>query len=132
MLFLDSAVRLTDISDGTSNTIAIGERPPSADLYFGWWYAGVGQLGNGDADTHLGVRGLNERVAGSTCPVGSYHFAAGRVRDQCDMFHFWSLHPGGANFAFADGSVRFLSYSADSVMPALSTRAGGETASVPD
>ena len=48
------------------------------------------------------------------------------------MFHFWSLHPGGANFAFADGSVRFLSYSADSVMPALSTRAGGETVVVPD
>ena len=132
VLFLDSAVRLTDITDGTSNTIAIGERPPSADLHFGWWYAGVGQLGNGDADMHLGVRGLNERVAGPTCPVGPYHFTAGRVREQCDMFHFWSLHPGGANFAFADGSVRFLAYSADSVMPALSTRAGGETVAVPD
>ena len=39
---------------------------------------------------------------------------------------------GGANFAFADGSVRFLSYSADAVMPALSTRAGGEAVAVPD
>ena len=48
------------------------------------------------------------------------------------MFHFWSPHPGGANFAFADGSVRFLRYSADSIMPALATRAGGEVVSVPE
>jgi prepilin-type processing-associated H-X9-DG protein len=44
------------------------------------------------------------------------------------VFHFWSLHPGGAHFAFADGSARFLSYSADSVLPALATRAGGDIA----
>ena len=39
---------------------------------------------------------------------------------------FWSLHPGGANFAFADGSVKFLRYSAADILPALATRAGGE------
>ena len=48
----------------------------------------------------------------------------------CHHHHFWSLHPGGGNFAFADGSVRFLRYSAASVLPALATRAGGETVSV--
>ena len=47
-------------------------------------------------------------------------------------FQFWSLHPGGANFAFADGSVRFLPFAADSVLPALATRAGGEVATLPD
>jgi prepilin-type processing-associated H-X9-DG protein len=46
--------------------------------------------------------------------------------------HFWSLHPGGAHFLFADGSVRFLAYSADSSLPALATRAGGESAALPD
>jgi prepilin-type processing-associated H-X9-DG protein len=48
------------------------------------------------------------------------------------MFHFWSPHAGGANFAFADGSVRFLRYSADHILPALATRAGGEAVAVPE
>ncbi len=37
-----------------------------------------------------------------------------------------------ANFLFADGSVRFLSYSANPIMPALASRAGGEAVAVPD
>jgi prepilin-type processing-associated H-X9-DG protein len=48
------------------------------------------------------------------------------------MFHFWSPHAGGANFAFADGSVHFLAYSAAPVMRALATRAGGDIASLAD
>ena len=43
-----------------------------------------------------------------------------------DANHFWSLHSGGANFAFCDGSVKLLRYSADAILPALATRAGGE------
>jgi prepilin-type processing-associated H-X9-DG protein len=49
----------------------------------------------------------------------------------CDVSHFWSPHSGGANFAFADGSVRFLSYSADPILPALATRSGGENVEIP-
>jgi hypothetical protein len=48
------------------------------------------------------------------------------------MFHFWSPHIGETHFAYADGLVRFLGYSADSVMPALATRAGRESVTVPD
>jgi prepilin-type N-terminal cleavage/methylation domain-containing protein len=132
-LFLDSRVRLTDIIDGTSNTVMVGERPPSADFWYGWWYAGYGQAGTGSADMLLGAR---ERNSGDTyissCPPGPYHFTPGKVDNQCDVLHFWSLHPGGAYFLFAEGSVHFLTYDADSVLPALATRAGGEAVALPD
>ncbi|HEY8502988.1 MAG TPA: DUF1559 domain-containing protein, partial [Gemmataceae bacterium] len=133
VLFQDSRVRLGDVTDGTSNTLMLGERPPSADLQFGWWYAGVGQAGTGSADLILGVRGQNLQpiTSGSPCGPGAYPFRPGRFDDPCSMFHFWSPHSGGAHFALADGSVRFLAYSADPLMPALATRAGGEVVEVP-
>ncbi|MCI0701726.1 MAG: DUF1559 domain-containing protein [Planctomycetia bacterium] len=135
LLFQDSTTRLADATDGTSNTLLLGERPPSHDFQFGWWYAGVGQQFTGSADLVIGVREQNLQpiVAGSTCGPGRYPFrqAAG-FNDPCGMFHFWSPHPGGANFALADGSVRLLPYSADSLMPALASRSGGEVVALPD
>ena len=45
---------------------------------------------------------------------------------------YGSGHPGGANFAFTDGSVRILSDQSDlAILWALSTRAGGEVIDVP-
>ena len=105
----DQRFGLNAVNDGTSNSLMLGERPPSADFQFGWWYAGVGQ-----------------QLSGSKCGPGAYPFRHSRLDDQCGMFHFWSPHPGGANFAFCDGSVHFLRYSANDILPALATRAGGE------
>jgi prepilin-type processing-associated H-X9-DG protein len=42
------------------------------------------------------------------------------------------VHSGGAHFAFADGSARFFSFSADAILPALASRAGGEAVAVPE
>jgi prepilin-type N-terminal cleavage/methylation domain-containing protein/prepilin-type processing-associated H-X9-DG protein len=127
VLFQDSQTRLSDITDGTSNTVVVGERPPSTDFRYGWWYAGYGQAGTGSTDMLLGV---NERYLGGgsayACPPGPYQFQPGDVANECDLFHFYSLHPGGAHFIFGDGSVRFLAYRAAPVLPALATRAGGE------
>lgn len=131
-LFLNSRVRLVEILDGTSNTMLIGERPPSSNERYGWWYAGTGQIHDGSLDAHMAVRQLNYSFYAPTCPRGPYSFRSGRSDDLCDAFHFWSSHGGGGNFAFADGSVRFLTYAADPILPALATRAGGEKAALPE
>ncbi len=132
VLYYDSKVRLTDITDGTANTLLAMERPPSADFWFGWWYAASGQDGVGAGDTVLGTLELRGPPSEYTpgCGPGPYPLGPSKLDDPCSSYHFWSLHPGGANAALCDGSVRFVPYSAAGVLPAISTRAGGETASL--
>lgn len=134
MPYRDSKVRLGEVVDGTSQTLMVGERPPSPDSHFGWWYAGIGQdriALDGSVDTLLAVRDTNRTFRAPTCAHGHQHFKPDTIDDLCSIFDYWSLHPGGANFAFADGSVHFVRYAAD-VLPALATRAGGDTGDVPE
>jgi len=92
---------------------------------------GVGMGSSGSPDMLLGAAEIRFRVIAPSCPTGPYQFQPGRLDHECDVFHFWSLHPGGANFAMCDGSVHFLSYSADKILPALATRAGNEAVELP-
>jgi prepilin-type N-terminal cleavage/methylation domain-containing protein/prepilin-type processing-associated H-X9-DG protein len=124
-IYWQSGVRFAKIMDGLSATLLIGENPPSKDLEFGWWFAGAGFDGSGVGDVVLGARELNY-AAYKGCPPTAVNFQPGNVDVPCDQVHFWSMHVSGANFAFADGSVRFLNYAANNVLPALATRAGGE------
>jgi prepilin-type N-terminal cleavage/methylation domain-containing protein/prepilin-type processing-associated H-X9-DG protein len=133
VLYVNSSVRFADITDGTSNTIAVGERPATGDTYFGWGFAPYG-TGAGDGDCVLGSNdtGIASMVGDLPTNVG---FRPQRVpgdAGELDAGHFWSYHTGGANFLFCDGSVQFLTYSlAPTVFQALCTRNGGETFTLP-
>jgi prepilin-type processing-associated H-X9-DG protein len=129
VLFPDSRITFSDIGDGLSQTLLIGERPPSADLQFGWWYAGLGQTRDGSCDQIMGILESN-RMNGVylSCGAGTHRYGPGKINDPCAVFHFWSLHLGGANFAFCDGSVRLIPYSIDTVIgAAFATRFGNES-----
>jgi len=143
-LFWRSKLNLTGIQDGTSNTVVAGERPPGAtvapDIFNGWWQ-GLDTIGTDpwrygtpawEFDFIQYVRNTVASPASTStltnkpCTFPAL-YARGRVDESCDYNHFWSLHPNGANFLFGDGSVRFLPYTAEKILPALATRSGGET-----
>lgn len=80
ILYLDSKVKMGGITDGLTNTIMVGERPPSAKGDMGWWYAGWGQGKEGSTDSVLGTREYNYYAQTQNCPLGPYHFVRGSVQ----------------------------------------------------
>jgi prepilin-type N-terminal cleavage/methylation domain-containing protein/prepilin-type processing-associated H-X9-DG protein len=127
-------VRLADVTDGSSNTLLLGERPPVGRLLSGNWYTIAAPddpavLNDPDwAGSGIDYLHVYWREGTARCR-GPIRFGPGRVQNPCDSLHFWSLHSGGANFAFCDGSVRFLRYEIAPLLPDLATRAGGEVIS---
>jgi prepilin-type N-terminal cleavage/methylation domain-containing protein/prepilin-type processing-associated H-X9-DG protein len=136
-------ITMTGIADGTSNTLAFGERSPvlSTDgSYYDW---GWGLRGNPNLDSILwaafrgdiqpgGSAPIDTPSLGATdavgpCPFPMYFQAPASPPRRCDGYHFWSYHTGGGNFALADGSVRFFQYaSGPTIIIPMSTRANGE------
>jgi prepilin-type N-terminal cleavage/methylation domain-containing protein len=56
VLTVNRRIKFAEISDGLSNTMMVAERPPSADMVFGWWFAGAGYDDSGTGDVVLGAR----------------------------------------------------------------------------
>jgi prepilin-type N-terminal cleavage/methylation domain-containing protein/prepilin-type processing-associated H-X9-DG protein len=141
IFFLASHIRLADITDGSSQTFLFGERyhrdpefdrltadldPTSGPLAdWGRWAAAHGPVVP-PGDLFLGTPDrINYRV-----PPGSNDSDWTWETNRLNVYG--SGHPGGANFAFADGSVRFVSASiALAALHALSTRSSGEVVDLP-
>jgi prepilin-type N-terminal cleavage/methylation domain-containing protein/prepilin-type processing-associated H-X9-DG protein len=112
----NSPLRLTDVQDGTSNTFMIGEAMTEKDNQNSWCH-----MDNAIA-TCAYAPNARSPVTGQDYPPDQWW----------NRYAFTSAHPGGVQFAMTDGSVRFIPDSIDlGVFRALSTRAGGEVASLP-
>ncbi len=128
MFFRNSRITPEHITDGLSQTLAIGER--SRHMADSVWTAAVPgtvhctNLRRKDPD----CKPPNSLVLGHTGPDPASGAWTNAPNSRASAtIGFSSRHPGGCNFCFADGTVRFLKDTIDPrVFAALSTRAGGE------
>ena len=112
-------VTTAHLTAGLSHVTVVGERPISADRYFGRWTMT-------DFDTVLANPNMEFSVIttdnqGNPCPSPGF-FRDDEPDNPCAATHFWSLHPGGGFWLMADGSVHFLAYSAaTTILPAMAS-----------
>ena len=119
MLFLNSEVSFGEVTDGASNTFLIGERDGGfiedgeqrgaavwCGANFAIWFSNC--LGPTDDNTEFTLNSVSTEFGGRNVA-------------------FSSLHPGGANFGRADGSIEFVPETINPVLYLrMGTKAGGE------
>ncbi|MBA3483036.1 MAG: DUF1559 domain-containing protein [Pirellulales bacterium] len=132
MFFLDSSVCMADITDGSSNTLLFGERyhhDPAFDLLQPVVTPGAAPIAELGKWGYVAGVGAMAHVTLHTAAKINYQALPGADRQDGRVSAFGSGHPGGSNFAFADGSARFVAEDLPlEQLQALSTRAGEEVA----
>ena len=128
----------SDILDGTSNTILMGECAGREDV----WRKGIMTPVNFNVSPKVRARGGAWATPDNPYEIGSrkaWDVAFGPIPGQPGINNsnewghgFYSFHSQGANFSMADGSVRFLSSATElKLLAYLITRAGGEVIPAP-
>jgi prepilin-type N-terminal cleavage/methylation domain-containing protein/prepilin-type processing-associated H-X9-DG protein len=118
---------LISATDGLSNTLMVGERPPAVsvapgDLTIGeWLYPDFFTTLAIPNYTYLWIPGCSTPTDfGPAMPTTPNS-------NRCSSMHYWSMHTGGGNFLLGDGSVRFFTYSvATTVIRPMASATGGE------
>lgn len=105
----NSTTRMIDILDGTSNTLAMGERTfntfngsTASWAYRCWTQTGIDPVGAWN--TTIPAQGLN---------IWNYNGKQEPTGERASWYNASSLHPGGVNFVYADGSVHFIAQTID-------------------
>ena len=130
VFYRNSKIGLRDITDGSSSTLIAGER--SRNVADATWVGMIpfGQSCNNPTWPVQDCEATNVLILGHTgpSPDESWIDVPNNKKAGADDFH--SLHPGGCNFLFGDGSIRFVKETINpQVFSDLATRAGGEVVS---
>jgi len=122
-------ISIASITDGSSNTYFLGEQDYALkNDFFSSTSPRAGEFRGGQGVwAHGYPRGLNFSAWGK---FNHHLVTTDNTSEESGIYSFRSQHPGGAYFAFVDGTVRFLKESiAKNVYRSLATRAGGEVVS---
>ncbi len=136
MLFANKAIGISEVSDGTSGTLFVGEvtgargrHPTQGEAWFQhtWFTYNCHGLKDGINGHNTLPGGRNDSPTGN--PIDGAGYPSGnRHAEMFAELGFSSWHPGGCHFSMVDGSTHFFTTEMDlTVLQALATRAGGET-----
>jgi prepilin-type N-terminal cleavage/methylation domain-containing protein/prepilin-type processing-associated H-X9-DG protein len=114
IFYLNSSTRLTDITDGTSQTMFFAERYHERSMM-----SGTGSMACIGAWAWVNDMSMEDQTLNTSTTIASPGNSA--------VYRIGSGHAGGANISFADGSVHFFATSTPlTVLQPLSTRAKGD------
>jgi prepilin-type N-terminal cleavage/methylation domain-containing protein len=125
-----SRVGMRDVLDGTSTTIMLGESYTDVDFVqdgnaMDYWYLGSPQIDPCRCDGSTAGTEFSEFIGSTAARMNARFIAAASGYEK--EISFGSYHVAGANFCFADASVRHISESIDHPLyRALGSRHGGE------